>query len=120
MEVTKMRIDPISSVNPNGNTAAAGKLAGGTEAPSQNQSQESIQSKPKEEELQQALDKVKDGFEKANIRFEYSIDEATNREVVKVIDKDTKEVIRQFPPEEILNMLQKMYEMLGVLIDKKI
>lgn len=115
-----MRIDPISSVNPTGNTAAAGKLAGSTEAPSQNQTPENIQPKPKEEELQQALDKVKEGFEKANIGFEYYIDEATNREVVKVIDKDTKEVIRQFPPEEILNMLQKMYEMLGILIDKKI
>lgn len=113
-----MRIDPISPVNPTGNTAAAGKLAGNTEAPSQNQ--ESIQFKPKEEQLQQALDRVKEGFEKANIGFEYFIDEKTNREVVKVIDKDTKEVIRQFPPEEILNMLQKMYEMLGILIDKKI
>ncbi len=115
-----MRIDPISPVNPTGNTAAAGKLAGNTEASNQNQNQDSIQPKPKEDQLQQALDKVKDGFEKANIGFEYSVDEATKREVVKVIDKDTKEVIRQFPPEEILNMLQKMYEMLGVLIDKKI
>lgn len=113
-----MRIDPISPVNPTGNTTAAGKLAGNTEAPSQNQ--ESIQLKPKEEQLQQALDRVKDGFEKVNIGFEYFIDEKTNREVVKVIDKDTEEVIRQFPPEEILNMLQKMYEMLGILIDKKI
>lgn len=113
-----MRIDPISPVNPTGNTAAAGKLAGNAEAPSQNQ--ENIQFKPKEEQLQQALDRVKEGFEKANIGFEYFIDEKTNREVVKVIDKDTNEVIRQFPPEEILNMLQKMYEMLGILIDKKI
>lgn len=115
-----MRIDPISPVNPTGNTVAAGKLAESTEASIQNQTQENIQFIPKEEELQQALDKVKEGFEKANIRFEYSIDEVTKREVVKVIDKDTKEVIRQFPPEEILNMLQKMYEMLGILIDKKI
>lgn len=113
-----MRIDPISPVNPTGSTTAAGKLTGNTEASSQ--SQENIQSRPTEEQLQQALDKVKEGFEKANIGFEYSIDEKTNREVVKVIDKDTKEVIRQFPPEEILTMLQKMYEMLGVLIDKKI
>lgn len=113
-----MRIDPIFPVNPPGNTTAAGKLAGNTEASTQ--SQESIQSKPKEEQLQQALNKVKEGFEKANVEFEYFIDETTHREVVKVIDKDTKEVIRQFPPEEILTMLQKMYEMLGVLIDKKI
>lgn len=115
-----MKIDPISPVNPSGNTVAAGKLPGGTEASSQDQSQERVQFKPKEEELKQALNHVKEGFEKANIDFEYSVDKATNREVVKVIDKDTKEVLRQYPPEEILNMLQKMYEMLGVLIDKKI
>lgn len=115
-----MRVDPISQGNPSGNTTAAGKLPGGTEASSQNQNQEGIQFQPKEEELQQALNKVKEGFEKANISFEYSVDKATNREVVKVIDKDTKKVIRQFPPEEILNMLQKMYEMLGVLVDKKV
>lgn len=115
-----MRIDPISQVNPTGNTIAAGKLAGNTEAPSQNQNQESVQNKPKVDELQQALNKVKERFERVNIGFEYYIDEATNREVVKVIDKNTNEVIRQFPPEEILNMLQKMYEMLGILVDEKI
>lgn len=121
MEVTIMRIEPISSINPTVSTGAAGKLpAENAEASSLNRNQDSVPSNTEAKDLEQALLKVKERFEKVNVGFEYSIDETTKRKVVKIIDKDTKEVIRQYPPEEILNMLQKMYEMLGIFIDQKL
>ena len=38
---------------------------------------------------------------------------------IKVINDDTDEVIREIPPEKSLKMLQKMWEMAGILVDEK-
>lgn len=52
-------------------------------------------------------------------RCEYSYHEKTNRVSIKVFDAETNEVIREIPPEKSLDMLQKMWEMAGILVDEK-
>ena len=54
-----------------------------------------------------------------NSRVSFSIDEVTNSTVIKVIDNDTGDVIRQVPPEIMLNLLQRMAEMVGLLLDER-
>lgn len=51
--------------------------------------------------------------------FEYSIHEATKQIMVKVIDQDTKEVIREIPPEKVLDMVAYMWELAGVIVDER-
>lgn len=65
-----------------------------------------------------------DAVSKANLRMEhtrceYSYHKKTNRVSIKVIDRDTDEVIREIPPEKSLDMLQKMWELAGMLVDEK-
>lgn len=55
----------------------------------------------------------------ATCSFEYSIHESTKQIMVKVINKDTKEIIREIPPEKILDMVAKMWEMAGILVDER-
>ena len=52
-------------------------------------------------------------------RCEYSYDEPTKRVSIKVYDKDTDELIREVPPEKSLEMLQKMWELAGIIVDEK-
>lgn len=52
-------------------------------------------------------------------RCEYSYHKETNRVSIKVIDKDTDKVIREIPPEKSLDMLQKMWEMAGIMVDER-
>ncbi len=52
-------------------------------------------------------------------RCEYSYHKPTKRVSIKVIDEDTNEVIREIPPEKSLDMLQKMWELAGILVDEK-
>jgi flagellar protein FlaG len=52
-------------------------------------------------------------------RCEYSYHKETKRVSIKVIDKNTDKVIREIPPEKSLDMLQKMWEMAGILVDEK-
>lgn len=52
-------------------------------------------------------------------RCEYSYDEDTKRVSIKVFDKENDELIREVPPEESLEMLQKMLEIAGLIVDEK-
>ncbi len=52
-------------------------------------------------------------------RCEFSYHEDTKRVSIKVIDSETEEVIRERPPEETLDMLSKMWEVAGILIDEQ-
>jgi flagellar protein FlaG len=51
--------------------------------------------------------------------FEFSIHEGTNEIMIKVIDNETKEVIREIPNEKILDMVAKMWEMAGIFVDER-
>ncbi len=49
----------------------------------------------------------------------FGIHEATNRVTIKLVDKDTKEVIKELPPEKTLDMIAKVWDMAGILVDEK-
>ena len=50
---------------------------------------------------------------------EFSYHEGTKRVSIKIVDKETKEVIKEIPPEETLEMVEKMWELAGILVDEK-
>ncbi len=52
-------------------------------------------------------------------RCEYAYHKETNRVSIKVFDAETDEVIREIPPEKSLDMLEKLWEMAGILVDEK-
>lgn len=55
----------------------------------------------------------------SNSVAEFGIHEATNRVTIKLVDKQTKEVIKELPPEKTLDMIAKVWEMAGLLVDEK-
>ena len=50
----------------------------------------------------------------------FGIHDATNRVTIKIVDKDTKKVLKEHPPEKTLDMIAKVWEMAGLLVDKKL
>jgi len=51
--------------------------------------------------------------------LEFSIHQKTKLISVKVLDKDTGEVIREIPPEKSLDFVAKLWEMAGILVDER-
>ena len=49
----------------------------------------------------------------------FGFHEQTNRVMIKIVDKDTKEVIKEYPPEQTLDMIAKVWELAGILVDEK-
>lgn len=77
------------------------------------------------ESAKQQSEKIRKAVEQFNKRLGHSsaifgIHEATNRVTIKIVDKDTKEVIKEVPPEETLDMIAKVWEIAGILVDKKL
>lgn len=73
--------------------------------------------KPSEATISDAVSSANRRME--HTRCEYSYHKETNRVSIKVLDADTDEVIREIPPEKSLDMLQKMWEMAGILVDER-
>ena len=69
---------------------------------------------------QEALDDLKNDFEMIhNVGLHFSLHQETNRTIVRVINEETQELIREIPSEEVLDIIVKMDEMMGILFDKK-
>lgn len=67
----------------------------------------------------EAIQKANKAISGGNRRFEFSIHEKTNEIVVKVFDSDTNELIREIPNEKVLDMVAKICEMAGILVDER-
>lgn len=102
----------------------AAKVAQKVEAASHSSGKEEDGRGKKQREHQPSEATINDAVSSANrkmvrTRCDYSYHKETNRVSIKVFDADTDEVIREIPPEKSLDMLQKMWEMAGILVDER-
>lgn len=49
----------------------------------------------------------------------FGFHEKTNRVTIKIVDKETKDVIREVPAEKTLDLIAKVWEMAGLMVDEK-
>lgn len=66
---------------------------------------------PSADELNAALADLRNSLNRFSRSLEFTVDEASDRRVVKVLDTQTDEVIRQIPSEEILALAAQLKEM---------
>ena len=55
----------------------------------------------------------------ANTEAVFGIHEATNTVTIKIVDRDSKKVIKEIPPEKTLDMIAKVWELAGIMVDEK-
>ena len=70
------------------------------------------------EQIKKAVEKLNKSM-MSHSEAVFGIHEATNRVTIKIIDKDTKKVIKELPPEKTLDMIAKVWELAGILVDEK-
>ena len=68
-------------------------------------------------QIRKAIDEI--NKKAVNSEAIFGIHDKTNRVMIKIIDKDTKKVIREYPPEKTLDMIAKVWEMAGLMVDEK-
>jgi flagellar protein FlaG len=72
-----------------------------------------------DEQVVKAIEKAIKAVQGRNTSLEFSVHQKTKRIAVKVLDKDTGEVIREVPPEKSLDFLANLWEMAGILVDER-
>ena len=60
------------------------------------------------------------GIDLSGNHLSFSVDDATGSTVINIVDSGTGEVIKQIPPDEILNLKKKMGEIQGLILDKRV
>lgn len=71
---------------------------------------------PDMEQAKQAAYSIADSLKSMTKNLEFEIEQDTDRVVVKVIDPETKDVIKQIPSEEVLKIAKSMDMMTGRLL----
>lgn len=71
-------------------------------------------------ELEESVEELNDTIEALHKDLKFEIHESSERMMVEVINMDNNEVIKEIPPREVLDMIGRIKEMVGLLIDEKI
>lgn len=85
-------------------TAAIDSKAGGKEEPSELK------------DVKQAVSEINKAMQFMSRQLEFSVDTDSERTIVKVIDQQTREVIRQMPTKEALEIGKALEKAQGLLI----
>ena len=72
-----------------------------------------------EEKVREAVDKINKAAVIFDRSLRFQVHEATHRTMVSVIDTVSDKVIRQIPTEEVLDLVAKMNDFIGIIFDKK-
>ena len=90
------------------------------------QQQPGEQTKEKsEQEIEAENERIKKAISNLNKKLDHNteavfgVHEKTNRVTIKMVDKDTKKVVKEFPPDKTLDMIAKVWELAGIMVDEK-
>ena len=75
--------------------------------------------RPSERQIQEAVDSTNKELTKLETNLRFSIHKKTRQIVVKIIDTNTQEIIKEVPSEKILDMVASMMERAGLILDRK-
>lgn len=72
------------------------------------------------EQLEKVAQQLQDFVGDMNRGLEFSVDKDSGRDVIKVIDKSSGDLVKQFPSEEVLSLVAKLSDMVGSFVDAKV
>ncbi|WP_158211709.1 flagellar protein FlaG [Alkalihalobacterium alkalinitrilicum] len=72
------------------------------------------------EEIDEQIENMNKFLELNSTSLKFQVHEKLDRISVQIVNKDTDEVIREVPPQELLDMVATMLEHVGLIIDQKI
>jgi len=69
------------------------------------------------EALDHAVKDLESNVRNLQRSLQFSVDEESGRTIIKVIDRETREVIRQIPPAEVISIARRIEDAVGLLLE---
>lgn len=79
----------------------------------------SERTKVERESLRAVLDKLNIVMNALDIQAKFSVHEATKQVMVRVVNVESGKLIREIPPQKILDMTAQMMELVGLVLDER-
>ncbi|SES00418.1 flagellar protein FlaG [Butyrivibrio fibrisolvens] len=117
----------VETVKQATNVAPYSQEDGQEESQNQNESAQQLQharelveeqNEKKNEQISKAIANINQKMT-ANTEAVFGFHDKTNRVTIKIVDKDTKEVVKEFPPDKTLDMIAKAWELAGIMVDAR-
>ena len=70
----------------------------------------------RQQEVHKAVDRLKEHVQNLDREFQFNVDKETGDIVVKVVNPENNQVVRQIPSEELLKLVQRLEENKGSLL----
>lgn len=88
-------------------------------APTAAGSRPDVREPARPEDLQRALEEVQSAINVVANDLRFSFDEDTGRTLVKIVDRETDEVIKQIPSEELVQISKALDKLQGLLVKQE-
>ncbi|KPU44676.1 flagellar protein FlaG [Oxobacter pfennigii] len=112
----------INNVNSNGQAAVVRPIAGGAQkVPEVKREQIEIKHEfpGSNKDLEGAVKFVNKVLFKNNTHLKFQVHEVTNDIMVKIVDDATGDIVKEIPPEKLLDMVAKLWEIAGIIVDER-
>lgn len=116
----RLSVSPLSPLSTERKTASrpverpAADSAEGSKSATQ---VEEVQQQTKVTELQRLAEQA---FSDDNVRLSISFEKSIGRFIYRGVDPETGEVVREYPPEEVIERIAAIREVVGVAYDAKL
>ena len=70
-----------------------------------------------EKKLEEAVARLNEQMEANGRKLGFSVDDRLNKQIVRVVNKETGEVVRQIPNEVVIRVANSIEDLKGVLFD---
>jgi flagellar protein FlaG len=69
------------------------------------------------DQLREVVESLEDAIAVINRSVRFKVDDSTDTLITQVVNRDTNEVIRQIPPEEMLAIARRLREFIGLFLN---
>ncbi len=80
--------------------------------------QESQIPKQAPEQVKEVISRLENTLQDVDSKIELSVDEELNQVIVRILDKESGELIKQLPPEEVLELDRFFADQSGLLVEE--
>lgn len=115
---TKSAVAPTEVVAPAENTQKS--TANDNLAKTEEKATTSPRENVAKDEVNQAIKEIKQQMSDIGRKINFSVDEDLNIVIIKVVNKDTEEVVRQLPSEEVVEIARNIQENKGLIFQEKV
>jgi flagellar protein FlaG len=123
MNITSIPSQAPGGRNAGGAASVAGPVPGGSPAPAQVAAQQAsvapVRPAPETADVQKAVARAQEVLNRASANLKFAVDGDTGTMVVKVVDTETDQVIRQIPSEEMLAIARNIDRLQGLLVKQE-